>query len=96
MRDEVQDRYGNIIYLTDERWQHIVKYHHQLDGRRADVLSTVRSGMRYRDPFTPEKFYYIKAFPNLGGRFKRIKVVVVFHMRVNEPNNFIVTAYPIK
>jgi hypothetical protein len=22
MRDEIQDQYGNAIYLTDERWEH--------------------------------------------------------------------------
>jgi hypothetical protein len=38
MREEVADRYGNVIYLTDERWQHIVKNHFKLNGHRAEVL----------------------------------------------------------
>ncbi|NUO84101.1 hypothetical protein HUU05_28845 [candidate division KSB1 bacterium] len=58
MREEVQDRYGNTIYITDERWQHIFTNHHQLRGRRHEILSTVRSGKRSRDPLLFDKFYY--------------------------------------
>jgi hypothetical protein len=93
VREDVQDQYGNTIYLTDERWRHIIRRHHQLDGHRDEVLSTVRSGHRKQDPLLLYKFYYTKAFPNLG-RFREIEVVVVFRWKNNQPNNFIVTAYP--
>lgn len=94
MRDEIQDRSGNTIYLTDERWRHITKFHPQLDGYRAEVLSTVRSGKRRQDQLFPDKFYYKKAFRNLG-RFREVEVVVLFRWRDDKPNNFIVTAYPL-
>lgn len=93
MREEVQDQYGNAIYLTDERWRHIIKRHYQIDGHRDKVLSTVRSGKRTQDPLMPYKFYYTKAFSNWG-RFKEIEVVVLFRWKNGQPNNFIVTAYP--
>lgn len=94
MRDEIQDRYGNIIYLTDERWEHIIKYHPILNGHRVEVLSAVRSGNREQDPFSWEKFYYTKTIRHWKGRFKKIRVVVLFHKKNDKPNNFIVAAYP--
>lgn len=95
MREEVQDQYGNTIYLTDERWRHIIKRHRQLDGHRDKVLNTVRSATRKQDKLLFDKFYYEKSFPGLfGGRFTGIKVVVLFRRQNDRPNNFILTAYP--
>jgi hypothetical protein len=94
MREEVTDRYGNVIYLTDERWQHIVEGHARLDGHRAEILSTVRSGKRRRSPYHPDPFFYKKTFRHLKGRLNKIEVVVVFHWQGDKPNNFVVTAYP--
>ncbi|MCI0692291.1 hypothetical protein L0337_09845 [candidate division KSB1 bacterium] len=93
MRDEVQDRYGNTIYLTDERWNHIIKSHPQLKRRRAEVLRTIRSGKRRQDPAILDKFYYKKRVHFLG-RFGAIEVVVLFRRQNDQPNNFVVTAYP--
>lgn len=94
MRDEVQDRYGNKIYLTDERRKHIIKGHRQLNGHRAEILKTVRLGKRTQDVVLPFKFYYNYPFQFLAP-FQEIEVVVVFRWRKNQPNNFIVTAYPV-
>jgi hypothetical protein len=94
MRDEVQDRYGNKIYLTDERWKHIIKGHRQLNGHRAEILKTVRLGKRTQDVVLPFKFYYNYPFQFLAP-FQEMEVVVVFRWRKNQPNNFIVTAYPV-
>jgi len=93
MREEVQDRFGNTIYLTDERWKHIVKSHYQLNGHRAEVLKAVRLGKRTQDVVLPYKFYYNYPIQFLTP-FQEIEVVVVFRWRQNKPNNFIVTAYP--
>ncbi len=93
MREEVQDRYGNKIYLTDERWKHIIKRHPQLKPYRAEVLRTVRIGKRTQDDLHPEKFYYNYPFQALPS-FQEIEVIVIFGWKNNQPNNFIVTAYP--
>jgi hypothetical protein len=94
MREEVIDRFGNVIYLADERWQHIIKRHRELDGYRKEVLSTIRSGKRRQDPLHTDKFYYYKNFSHLGGQLKGIEVVVLFRWKVGKPNNFVLTAYP--
>lgn len=96
MREIIQDRYGNSIYLTEERWKHIVKYHPQLISYRDEVLRTVRSGKRRQDLLWPDKFYYYRRpAKSLGGRFTSIEVVVLFRWRNGHPNNFVVTAYPV-
>ena len=94
MREEIQDRYGNTIYLTDERWEHVLENHPELDRNRAEVISTVRSGKRTQDPMIPYKFFYNKKFPNLSEDFDEIEVVVLFKWKNDQPNNFILTAYP--
>jgi hypothetical protein len=94
MREEVTDRYGNVIYLTDERWQHIVERHPELAKCRAEVLSTIRSGDRRQSPYYPDTFHYRKTFRHFKGWFKKIEVVVAFHWQIDKPNNFVVTAYP--
>lgn len=93
MRDEIQDQFGNAIYLTDERWEHIIEEHSELDGHRAEVLSTVRSGKRSQDPLIPNKFFYNKKLRQLIEGFDEIEVVVVYRWQADKPNNFVVTAY---
>jgi len=94
MKEIVQDLYGNTIYLTDERWQHIVQRHPVLQGYKNEVLKTIRSGKREQDAFYPYKFYYRKAFKNLPRRFTHIEVVIIFGFKDDQPNNFATTAYP--
>jgi hypothetical protein len=53
-RESVSDRWGNEIYLTDERWDHIVETHDEMMDYRSHVLMTVRTGQRDQDP---EQFY---------------------------------------
>ena len=78
MREEVRDRKGNSIYLTDERWEHIIENHPELMAHRAEVISTVRSGNREQDSMIPNKFHYNKKFPDLNEEFDEIEVVVLF------------------
>lgn len=95
MREEIQDRYGNAIYMTDERWEHILENHSELEEFRGEVLSTVRTGTRTQDPFDLETFYYRKKFVALHEDFDTIEVVVYFRWQFNAPNNFVMTAYPV-
>ncbi len=94
MKEIVQDKFGNTIYLTDERWQHIVRRHSVLKGFKNEVLKTIRIGKREQDDFYSDKFLYRKAFANLPLRYTHIEVVVVFRIKDGKPNNFVVTAYP--
>lgn len=94
MEEIVQDQYGNTIYLTDERWMHIVKRHGLLKDRKSDVLKTVRAGKRRQDAVHLDTFSYLKTFANLPFDYNHIKVIVVFRVKDGQPNNFVMTAYP--
>lgn len=88
---KVQDRSGHRIELTDERWQHIVTYHPELNDCKAQVLKTIRQGVRRQDPLEPEKYKYVKKFADLPLDYTHL-VVVVKMIR----NNFVLTAYGIE
>jgi hypothetical protein len=99
-RESVSDRWGNEIYLTDERWAHIAETHDEMVDYRSRVLMTVRTGQRQQDPFDPTKYKYSKRFRDLPEVFTHIVVVVKFAWREESqgremPNNFILTAYQV-
>jgi len=41
----VQDRYGNTIYLTEERWQHILESRPELEAHLDKFLETLRAAV---------------------------------------------------
>ena len=43
----------------DERWQHIIEWHPELEGFEADVLETIRKGRRRQDPIDAEVQIYL-------------------------------------
>jgi hypothetical protein len=67
IRWTVCDHYGNNIYLTQERWQHIVEpfNHPEMSGFERQLKETVQSGMRKQDSLNPQKYRYIKLFEDL-------------------------------
>jgi hypothetical protein len=98
-RESVSDRWGNEIYLTDERWAHIVETHEEMMNYQGHVLMTVRTGQRQQDPFDPTKYKYSRRFRDLAEGFTHLVVVVKFAWRKEArgevPNNFILTAYQV-
>lgn len=90
----VRDRYRNEMYLTEERWAHIVERHDELTDRFTDLLDTVRYGERRQDGLEPQKYRYRRAYDDLMYGYNHIIVVVVFHYdETGAPNNFITTAW---
>jgi len=96
----VQDRFGDEIYLTNERWEHIIapENHPEMTGYEEQLQDTIKSGQRTQDSLVSNKYYYRKAFDNLPDGNNYIISVVIFKVEVDEegnstPNNFIVTAY---
>ena len=86
----VQVRYGHEVYLTDERWQHIISRHKALTAHLDDVLATIRLGRRRQDALKPFKFFYSRRCSTLPGQYNRITVVVL-----QQPDNgYVVTAWP--
>jgi hypothetical protein len=96
----VCDREGREIYLTEERWNHIISRHGELRDHLDDVLDTVRRGRRQQQPHDPQTYVYRFSCEMLPPPFNGILVVVTFRFEQQEhseihPNNFIVTAWGI-
>ena len=99
-RESTLDRWGNEIYLTDERWEHIVETHEEMTGCRDHIFTTIRTGKRRQDAFDSSKYKYTRGFNNLPMGFSHVVVVVKFSRRITPegvdiPNNFILTAYQV-
>jgi hypothetical protein len=95
-----QDRYGNEIYLTEERWEHIVSptNHPEILDYENELRETIRTGRRKQEMLNPQKYRYSKQFDNLTA--KNTHIIAVIFLRFTEDengellaNNFIVTAY---
>lgn len=96
MKAAVADGFGHEIYLTDERWQHIVDEHPEMEGFEQRVLDTLRLGRRFQDSVRPDVFLYSRDCPDLPAGNTTIVVVVRFGVRPDGgANNFVLTAYQI-
>lgn len=92
------DRQGNTVYLTEERWDHIVGHHPEMEGYERELRETVRLGTRHQDPVNPQKYRYARAFPNLAEDNTHVVVIVLFRFCEDEDgifraNNYVVTAF---
>ena len=98
-REIITDRWGNEIYLTDERWQHILETHEEMANFRGHLLETLRTGQRRQDVFDPHKYKYSKKFTDLPDDFTHVIVVVKLSRQITTrgemPNNFVLTAYQV-
>lgn len=96
----VYDRYGNAIYLTQERWGHITDAinHPEMLNYETELKETIRSGQRKQDALNPHKYRYSKAFHNLAEDNTHVIAIVLFGLKQDAhanpiSNNYIVTAY---
>ncbi len=94
----VQDRFDNTIYLTEERWQHILESRPELRQHFDRLLETLRTGHRKQDPLIPNKYRYYKRFDELLPENNHLVLIVVFKTQIDEhgeyvPNNFVVTGW---
>ncbi|MCI0494949.1 hypothetical protein L0Z72_08065 [candidate division KSB1 bacterium] len=96
----VRDRLGNEIYLTDERWKHIIDpmNHPEMIGFEEHLKDTIRLGRRQQDSLNPQKYRYIKAFNDLVKANTHIVAIVIFRFNLENDdkfvhNNYILTAY---
>ncbi|MCY3739853.1 MAG: hypothetical protein OXH00_02400 [Candidatus Poribacteria bacterium] len=100
IRWKIHDRYGNEIYLTHERWQHITASinHPDMVNYEEHLKATIQHGRRKQDSLNPQKYRYTNAFIDLPADNTHITAIVLFRFREgsdSEPisNNYIVTAY---
>ena len=56
----IQDRYGNTIYITQERWYHILESRPELEPLFDNFLETIRTGRRKQDALIPNEYRYFK------------------------------------
>ena len=96
----VEDRDGNPIYLTEERWQHIVEAdnHPEMADYEDHLKATIQQGRRRQEPLNPRKYRYVQPFDDLPPGFNHVVGIVLFGFDVNAqgetvPNNFIATAF---
>ena len=96
----VQDRDGNDIYLTQERWEHIINpiNHPEMIGYEHHLQETIQRGKRKQDSLNPQKYRYTMQFDGLSVDNTHIIALVLFRYKVGEigepiRNNYIVTAY---
>ncbi len=97
MRETVIDRYGNEIYLTDERWRHVVRQHAEMLNYKSHLLKTLCDGKRKQHHLELDVFVYTKRFNDLKPGMSHVVVIVKFGFKskgaVGIPNNFVLTAY---
>lgn len=94
------DRQKNEIYLTHERWQHIIEAinHPEMINYEEHLKLTIRYGTRTQDSLNPQKYRYVSAFSDLPEDNNHIIAIVLFRFHENSDgmplsNNYIVTAY---
>ena len=99
-RWKVRDGYGNDIYLTHERWEHIVDpiNHPEMAAYEEQLKETIQTGIRQQGSLNPRKYRYLKAFDQLAVDNTHIVAIVLFGFSEDPsgqsvPNNYIVTAY---
>ncbi len=93
------DAYGNRIYLTHERWEHITEpfNHPEMSAYEEHLRETIQLGRRKQDFLNPHKYRYSQVFDDLVGDNTHIVAIVLFRFREKAGelvrNNYIVTAY---
>lgn len=87
----VRDRYDDEVYLTWERWEHIIEFHDDMQDYFDELRETVRLGRRRQHPLDPYKYAYIHSFDNLPEDLDILTVVVLVKPKTGE--RFVLTAY---
>ena len=97
----VEDRLGNVIYVTDERVEHIQQRHlTQLahEDVRDRVLQVLRTGRRHLDDDRSDTYRYYASIDGLGGQNQFLVVCVRFDFELvpggSQVNNFVTTGWP--
>ena len=95
-----RDRFGNEIYLTRERWAHIVdpNNHPEVEPYFAYVKEAIRLGHRRQDAYDPNSYQYFRAFSDLPDDQTHVVVCVRFRLAMEADGTvrvekFVTTAY---
>ena len=95
-----RDRFGNDIYLTQERWEHIIDpdNHPEVKPFFDHLAKTVRLGRRKQDPYDQNSYKYYHAFPDAPDDNTHLVVCVHFRWSTDADGNvreekFVTTTY---
>jgi hypothetical protein len=95
-----RDRFGNDIYLTRERWTHIINpdNHPEVESFLDYVAETIRLGRRRQDPYDPNGYQYYRPYPNLPDDNTHLVVCARFRWPIDpdgtvREEKFVTTAY---
>ncbi len=96
----VRDRDNNPVYLSEERWLHIVgsDNHPEMDDFEEQLKTTIRQGRRRQEPLNPRKYRYTLAVSELPDDSNHIVAIIMFGVSVDEQgratqNNYVATAF---
>jgi UDP-N-acetylenolpyruvoylglucosamine reductase len=87
----IRDRYGDEVYLTWERWEHITSEHTEMKDYFDKLQIIIHSGRRRQHPLQANKYFYRHSFFTLPGDFDFIEAVVILNVQTG--GRFVVTAY---
>lgn len=94
------DRFGNEIYLTAERWAHLVApdNHPEIEPFFQQVRETIQKGRRKQDEFDARSWEYSQPFSDLPLDYTHIIVAVRFRWTIlpdgtEREEKFVKTAY---
>lgn len=95
-----RDRFGNEIYLTEERWHHIIDAdnHPEAEPFFDHVAEAIHRGRRQQDPYDPNGYRYSLPIPDLPDGNNHLVVCVRFRWRtisdgMLQEEKFVTTAY---
>jgi hypothetical protein len=89
----VQDRYGNTVYMTTERWEHALESRPWLADYFKETLDTLRFGRRKQNPLRPNKYKYYWRCDDLLPEYNHIVVVVLAGERIDEKGQYVANNY---
>jgi hypothetical protein len=87
----VTDRYGNRVYMTWERWNHILEFHPEMEPFFDEICRTVQTARRRQAALNPRKWFYVRWGLEGLEPWNNCIVVVVVHRP--EAECFVVTSY---
>jgi len=95
-----KDRFGNEIYLTHERWAHIINSdnHPEVEPFWDQIAETIQLGHRRQDSYDPNGYRYYQPYSNLPDDNTHLIVCVRFRWPTNpdgtvREEKFVTTAY---
>ncbi len=94
----IHDRNHHAIYLTEERWAHIIESHPEIADFEAELRLTLQRGRRRQEPLNPRKYRYEEEFENLPDDFNAMVAIALFDIDVDAEgrtiaNNWVATAF---